>query len=168
MIYDFDGKKPFIHENTFVAQSADVIGDVYLEEGCNVWFGAVLRADGEKIEVGKNTNIQDNAVLHITNNKFSVKVGDNVTIGHSAIVHSCKVGNNTLIGMGAIILDGAEIGDYTIIGAGSLVPPGKIIPSGVLAVGSPAKVVRELTLEEIESLEVSAKHYVELSQKYKK
>lgn len=168
MIYDFEGKKPCIHENTFVAESADVIGDVHLEEGCNVWFGAVLRADGEKIEVGKNTNIQDNAVLHITNNKFSVKVGNNVTIGHSAVVHSCKIGNNTLIGMGAIILDGAEIGDYTIIGAGSLVPPGKVIPSGVLAVGSPAKVVRELTLEERESLEVSAKNYVELSQKYKK
>lgn len=126
----------------------------------------MIRADVDYVEIGKNTNIQDNAVIHNSTGVPTI-IGDNVTVGHSAIVHACTIGNNTLIGMGSIILDGAEVGDETIIGAGALVPPGKKIPSGVLAVGSPAKVVRELTEEEKKGLLESAKKYVKLGEDHK-
>lgn len=167
MIYKFEDKYPKIHHNTFVAQSADIIGDVTLEEDVNIWFGAVLRSDGEPIIVKSGTNIQDNSVVHITDSAYPTIIGENVTIGHGAIVHACTVGNNCLIGMGSIILDGAEIGDNTIIAAGSVVPPGKKIPSGVLCIGSPAKVVRELSEADKAELLESARRYIELSRKYK-
>ncbi|MBU5590523.1 gamma carbonic anhydrase family protein [Clostridium sp. MSJ-4] len=167
MIIGFDGKTPNIHKEVFIASSADIIGDVTLEKDVNIWFGAVLRGDGMPIYVGEGTNIQDNCVVHIHNEKFDAYIGKNVTVGHSAIVHACRVGDNCLIGMGAIILDGAEIGENTIIAAGSLVPPGKVIPSGVLCMGSPVKVIRELTEKEKQELIVSAKNYIELSKKYK-
>lgn len=167
MIYSFEEKSPNIHEDVFIAPSADIIGDVTLEKDVNIWFGAVLRADAMPIYVGKGTNIQDNSVVHITDNKFDTYIGENVTIGHNAIIHACKIGNNCLIGMGAIILDGAEIGDNTIVAAGSVVPPGKKMPSGVLCMGSPAKVVRELTEEDRNHLIKSAQGYIELSKKYK-
>ncbi|KAB3537275.1 gamma carbonic anhydrase family protein [Alkaliphilus pronyensis] len=152
-------KKPYIHESCFIAETADIIGDVKIGENSSVWYKAVLRGDGNSIIVGKNTNIQDNTVVHISN-IYPTIIGDNVTVGHSGVIHACTIGDNSLIGMGAIILDGAEIGNETIIAAGALVPPGKKIPSGVLAVGSPAKVARELTIEEKESLKESAKQYV--------
>jgi len=167
MIRNFEDKRPNIHEEVFVADSADIIGDVTLEKNVNIWFGAVLRADGMPIYVGEGTNIQDNCVVHIHNEKFSTYIGKNVTVGHSAIVHACKVGDNCLIGMGAIILDGAEIGSNTIVAAGSIVPPGKIIPSGVLCMGSPVKVLRDLTEEEKLELIVSAENYIKLSKQYK-
>lgn len=167
MIYEFDHKVPMIPKSVFVAESADIIGDVTLGENVNIWFGAVLRSDGAPIEVGYNTNIQDNCVLHINKGDFPVKIGNNVTIGHGAIIHACKVGNYSLIGMGAIVLDEAEIGDYTLIGAGSVVTPGKKIPSGVLCVGSPARVVRELSEEEKRNLEKSADNYIKLAREYK-
>ncbi|KAB3527672.1 gamma carbonic anhydrase family protein [Alkaliphilus serpentinus] len=160
MIKALKNRIPEIHESCFVAETADIIGDVKIGENSSIWYKAVIRGDDQNITIGKNTNIQDNAVIHISH-LYSTIIGDHVTIGHSAIVHACKVGNNTLIGMGAIILDGAEVGDDTIIGAGSLVPPGKKIPSGVLAVGSPAKVIRELTDEEKKSLLISAEKYVD-------
>ncbi|SCZ07283.1 gamma carbonic anhydrase family protein [Alkaliphilus peptidifermentans] len=159
MIKGLKEKKPIIHESCFIAETADIIGDVKIGENSSIWYKAVVRGDDNYIIIGKNTNIQDNTVVHISN-KYPTIIGDNVTVGHSAIVHACTVGNNTLIGMGAIILDGAEVGDETIIGAGALVPPNKKIPSGVLAVGSPAKVIRELTDEEKASLKESADHYV--------
>lgn len=167
MIYSFENIEPSIPKSAFVAESADVIGNVTLGENVNIWFGAVLRGDGMPITVGNNTNIQDNCVVHITDREFETTIGSNVTIGHGAIVHSCTIGNNSLIGMGSIILDGAQIGDHTLIGAGAVVTPGKKIPSGVLCLGSPAKVVRELSEEEKKDLEDSAKKYVELSRKYK-
>lgn len=166
MIKAFRGVEPQIHETAFVAENATVIGKVTLEANANIWYGAVLRGDDNHIYVGENTNIQDNAVVHISK-AYPTRIGKNVTVGHSAIVHACTVGDNTLIGMGAIILDGAEIGSETIIGAGSLVPPGKVIPSGVLAVGSPAKVVRELTQEEKEGLFNSAKGYVAMGKAHR-
>ncbi|GAA0688535.1 MULTISPECIES: gamma carbonic anhydrase family protein [Clostridium] len=167
MIYEFDHKVPVIPTSAFVAKSADVIGDVTLGENVNIWFGAVLRSDGMPIEIGYNTNVQDNCVIHITDRDFPVEIGNNVTIGHGAIIHACKIGNYSLIGMGAIILDGAEIGDYTLIGAGAVVTPGKKIPSGVLCVGSPARVIRELSEEEKRDLEKSADNYIKLAKKYK-
>lgn len=166
MIYKFEEKCPKIHASAYIAQSADIIGNVTIEEQCSIWFNAVLRGDENYIKVGKGTNIQDNCTVHIAGSKYPAEIGEFVTVGHGAIVHACKVGNHCLIGMGSIILDGAEIGDYTIIGAGSVVTGGKKIPSGVLAIGSPARVVRELTSEERKGLEESAQNYIELSKKF--
>jgi carbonic anhydrase/acetyltransferase-like protein (isoleucine patch superfamily) len=167
MLYNFEDKKPKVAESAFIAQSADVIGDVTIEEDCSIWFGAVLRGDDNYIRVGKGTNIQDNCTVHITGDRYPTEIGEHVTIGHGAIIHACRIGNCCLIGMGAIVLDGAEVGEYSIIGAGSVVTGGKKIPSGVLALGSPAKMIRELTEEEKKNLEESAKYYIELSKKYK-
>jgi carbonic anhydrase/acetyltransferase-like protein (isoleucine patch superfamily) len=168
MIYKFENKYPDIAECAFIAPSADIIGEVTIAEDCSIWFGTVLRADDNYIKIGKGTNIQDNCTVHIAGAKYPTEIGEYVTVGHGAIVHACKVGNYCLVGMGAIVLDGAEIGDYTIIGAGSVVTGRKSIPSGVLAIGSPAKVIRELTEEEKKSLEKSAQNYIELSRKFKK
>jgi len=165
MIHQFDGQIPSIHENTFIASSADVIGNVSIGEYSNIWFGTVLRGDWNDISIGTHTNIQDNCSVHIDED-FQVSIGDYVTIGHNAIIHGCKISNYTLIGMGSTVLNGAEIGEYTIIGANSLVTQGKKIPAGVLCMGVPAKVIRELTTEEKESLKESAEHYVKLSMKY--
>jgi carbonic anhydrase/acetyltransferase-like protein (isoleucine patch superfamily) len=166
MLYKYEDKYPQIADSAFVAPSADIIGDVIISEDCSIWFGAVLRGDENYIKVGRGTNIQDNSTVHITADKYSTEIGEYVTIGHGAIVHACKVGNYCLIGMGSIILDGAEVGDYTIIGAGSMVTGGKKIPSGVLAVGSPARVIRELTENEKKDLEQSAQNYISYSKKF--
>ena len=165
MIHQFDGQIPNVHKNSFIASSADVIGNVFVGEHSNIWFGAVLRGDMDSLSIGAYTNVQDNSTVHNDDN-FPVNIGDYVTIGHNCIIHGCKISSNTLIGMGSTILNGAEIGEYTIIGAGSLVTQGKKIPSGVLCMGVPAKVIRELTIEEKESIKKSAQHYVELSMKY--
>lgn len=167
MLYKFEDKFPDISEEVFIAQSADIIGDVTIEEDCSIWFGAVLRGDEGCIKVRRGTNIQDNCTVHITDAEHPTEIGEFVTLGHGAIVHGCRIGNYCLIGMGSIVLDGAEIGDYSILGAGSMVTGDKKIPSGVLALGSPAKVIRELTEEEKKNLEKSARYYIELSKKYK-
>ncbi|SNS33922.1 Carbonic anhydrase or acetyltransferase, isoleucine patch superfamily [Anaerovirgula multivorans] len=167
MIKDLEGKKVKAHESCFIAETADVIGDVTIGENSSIWYKTVLRGDGNYIKIGKYTNIQDNSVVHINEPHYPTIIGDYVTVGHSAIIHACNIGNNVLIGMGAIILDGAEVGNQTIIGAGSLVPPGKKIPSGVLAMGSPAKVIRELTEEEKKSLVHSAESYVQYGKEHK-
>ena len=165
MIHQFEGQIPNVHKNTFIASSADIIGNVSIGEFSNIWFGAVLRGDMDSLSVGNYTNIQDNCTIHNDEN-FPVDIGDYVTIGHNSIIHGCKISSNTLIGMGSTILNGTEIGEYTIIGAGSLVTQGKKIPSGVLCMGVPAKVIRELTTEEKESIKKSAQHYALLSKKY--
>lgn len=157
---------PKIENSAFVAETAVIIGQVFIEEDANIWYNTVVRGDVEPISIGKRTNVQDNVTLH-TSKGFPLKIGDDVTIGHGAIVHGCTVDNNVLIGMGAIVLDGAHVEENVLIGAGSLVPPGKKIPSRSLVMGSPAKVVRQLTDEELEHLEKSAAGYVQLSKQYK-
>lgn len=166
MIKGYDGAYPEIADSCFIAESADVIGKVKMGENTNIWYNCVLRGDENEIEIGSNTNIQDGTVVHIDKD-FKTEIGNYVTIGHKALIHACKIGNYSLVGMGSIVLNGAEIGDYTLIGAGSLVPPGKKIPSGVLAFGSPVKIIRELTEEEKKSLEKSAVDYVEFARKHK-
>jgi len=156
---------PVISASSFVAETATVIGRVELEDESNIWYGAVLRGDVNTIKIGKRTNIQDNAVVHVADG-FATTIGDDVTVGHTAIVHGSTIGNNVLIGMGSIVLDGATIEDNVIIGAGALIPPGKTIPAGSLVVGSPGKVVRALSEAEIESLKHSAEKYVEISRNY--
>ncbi|WMJ82369.1 gamma carbonic anhydrase family protein [Clostridium sp. MB40-C1] len=167
MNYKFNDKIPNIDESAFVANSSDLIGDVEVLEEASVWFGAVLRADENKIIVGERVNVQDNSTVH-TSRKHPTEIGENTSIGHNCVIHACKVGKNCLIGMGSVILDGAEIGDNTIIGAGSLVTGGKKIPSGVLCVGSPARVVRELTEKDVEYISSNCKTYVDISKEYKK
>lgn len=166
MIKTYKGKNPVIHESCFIAESADIVGDVTIGAESNIWYNAVIRGDENYIKIGKNTNVQDNCVVHISEEHPTI-IGDNITIGHSAIVHACKIGNNSLIGMGVTILNGAEIGNEVMIGAGALVTGGKKIPSGVLLVGSPAKVIRELTEEEKQALRDSAKNYVQLGKDHK-
>jgi carbonic anhydrase/acetyltransferase-like protein (isoleucine patch superfamily) len=154
-----------ISDNAFIAPNATVIGDVAIGDNSSIWYGTVLRGDTTSIAVGDNTNIQDNSVVH-PDNVIPVVIGSNVTIGHGAIIHACTIEDNVLVGMGSIILDGALVGRDSIIGAGSLIPPGKTVPSGTLVMGSPFKVVRQLTPDEIESIRTSAESYVSLMGKY--
>ena len=154
-----------LNKNVFVAEGAKILGDVKIGENSSVWFNAVIRGDSNSISIGKNTNIQDNAVIHTSINA-KVEIGDNVTIGHGAIVHGCKIGNNVLIGMGAIILDGVTIDDNCIIGAGSLVTQNKKIPSNSLGFGNPFVIKREVTKEEKEHIIWNANEYVIEAKKY--
>ena len=137
-----------------------------MDENVNIWFGAVLRGDLENIVVGKNTNIQENTVIH-TDEDYKVVIGEGCTIGHGAIIHGCEIGNNVLVGMGSIILNGSKIGNNTIIGAGSLITSNKVFEDNVLILGNPAKVIRKLTQEEIESNKKSSLNYVNLSNEFK-
>lgn len=154
-----------INKTVFIADGAKVIGSVEIGKNSSIWFNAVIRADSDKVKIGENSNVQDNAVIH-TSEGFGVQIGDNVTIGHGAIVHGCTVENNVMIGMGAIVLNGAKIGENSIIGAGALVTQGKIIPAGSLAFGNPVKVVRELTDDEIKSITDNANSYVNEAKDY--
>ena len=144
----------------YVAEGARVIGNVKIGNGSSVWYNAVIRGDSNSIVIGENTNVQDNAVLH-TSHSHGLKIGDNVTIGHGAIVHGCTIGNNVLIGMGAIVLDGVVIEDNCIIGAGALVTQNKVIETESLCFGNPAKVMRKISEEEKVSIFENAKEYVE-------
>ncbi|MDC7227350.1 MAG: gamma carbonic anhydrase family protein [Spirochaetales bacterium] len=158
MINKFLNKTPDTDKANFIAWNADVSGDVVLGAESSVWFSATIRGDIAPIRIGNSTNIQDGAVCHISVDR-QLTVGDWVTVGHNAIIHSCTIGNHCLIGMGAIVLDKAEIGDYSIVGAGSLVTGGKKFPPRSLILGSPAKVVRELTDEDIKEIDAAAERY---------
>ena len=165
-IYTLDGIAPEMDEESWVAPGAHVIGNVWIGPGAGIWFGAVLRGDNEPILVGQGTNIQDNAVCH-TDIGFPLNIGPGCTIGHKAILHGCSIGENTLVGMGATILNGARIGKNCLIGAGALITEGREIPNGSLVIGSPGKVKRDLTEEEIEGLRESAKGYTENMKRFK-
>ena len=167
MIYKYMGEKPEIDESCYIAESADIIGTVSIGEGSSVWFGAVSRGDGKYIKIGKGSNIQDNSILHINNGGSPIIIGDNVTVGHGAILHGCKIEDNCLIGMGATVLDGTIICENTLIAAGSIVTGRKKIPSGVLCLGIPAKVVRKLAEEDIQEIKKNAEYYIKLSKEYK-
>lgn len=160
-------KEPRIHPSALIAPGAHIYGDTEIGEDSSIWFNTVLRGDVHYIRVGKRTNIQDCSLVHVAYQKYPCIIGDDVTVGHSAILHACTVGNFTLIGMGSQVLDGAEIGDYVLLGAGSLVTPKMKIPSGVKVFGRPAKIVAELTEAEREGLRTSAQHYVHLAKTYK-
>ena len=165
MIKSLNGKTPVVPESAFVADNATVIGDVVLGENVNVWYGAVIRGDEGKIVIGDNTNVQDNSVLH--SEAEGLVVGKNVTIGHNAIVHCKKVGDGVMIGMGSIALFGSEIGDESILGAGALLTQNKIIPNRSVVVGTPAKVLREATEQDVLHTLENAKVYVNLAKEHK-
>lgn len=155
-------KKPEIAKSAYIAPSADVIGDVVLKDRASVWYQAVVRGDNDRIEIGCRSNVQDGCVLH-ADAGYPVKIGNDVTVGHNAIIHGCEIGDNTLIGMGAIVLNGAKIGKNCLIAAGALVTQGKEIPDGSMVMGSPGKVRRELTEDEIKENHESALEYAAAS-----
>ncbi len=166
MIVKLNDIKPKVSENAFVAENAVIIGDVELAENVSIWFGAVLRGDIEKITIGKNSNVQDNSTIH-TDYGIPCVVGENVTVGHNVILHSCSIGDNVIVGMGSTILNGAKIAKNCLIGANSLVTHKIQFEEGCLILGNPAKVVRKLTDKEIEHIQENANHYVENSKRYK-
>ena len=159
-IYTLNGITPTLGPRVFVAPNATVIGDVVVGEDSSLWFGAVVRGDAYPIRIGNRTNVQDNAVVHITGGKASTTIGDDVTVGHLALVHGCTIGNRCLIGMGSIILDGAIIEDDCLVAAGALVPPRMRVPAGSLVMGRPAKVVRRLDSADLEHIREAGALYV--------
>lgn len=164
-VFVLSGKSPQISEGVWIADNATIIGDVYLARGSSVWFNAVIRGDNDPIRIGPNSNIQDGSILH-TDEGVPMEIGANVTVGHKVMLHGCVVGDTSLIGIGSIILNRARIGRCSIVGANTLIPEGKEFPDGVLIVGSPGKIVRELKPAEIERLSASAAHYVENARRY--
>lgn len=165
-IYELDGIAPTISESAWVAESAQVIGDVELADEVSVWFGVVVRGDNEPIRVGRRTNIQDACVLH-SDPGFPLTLGEDVTVGHKAMLHGCTIGDGCLIGIGAIVLNGAKIGKNCLVGAGSLVTEGKEFPAGSMIFGSPAKVVRQLSAEQLDGLRLMAQHYVDNARRFR-
>ncbi len=151
-IYELNGVRPTLGRDVFVAESAAVIGDVHLGDGASVWFGAVVRGDYYPLRIGARTNVQDNVVIHITAGRAATTVGDDVTVGHSAILHGCTVGSRVLVGMASTVLDGAVVGDDSFIAAASLVTPRTVIPARSFVLGRPAKVVRPVRAEELEAI----------------
>ena len=173
MILKFKSWYPKISKNVFIAPSADVIGNVEIGEDSSIWFGTVIRGDVHYIKIGKRTSIQDLSMVHVTHYKnpdmsdgYPTIIGDDVTIGHKVMLHGCKIGNGCLIGMNATILDGAEIGEGSIVGAHSLVTQNKKFPPRSLIMGSPAKVIRQLSDEEVQGLIEHAIRYVEFKNEY--
>ena len=165
-VYELDGSSPRIAQSAWVADSAQVMGNVVLAEDVSIWFGTIIRGDTETITIGYGSNIQDGSVLHADIGK-PLTIGDNVTVGHKVMLHGCTIGDESLIGIGAIVLNGAVIGNNCLVGAGALVTEGKEFPDGSMIIGSPAKAVRQLTPEQIEGLKLSARHYIENSHRFK-
>lgn len=165
MLYALDDKAPQLLGQNWVADNAAVIGNVLLHPGASVWFGCTVRGDNDPITIGENSNIQDGSVLH-TDVGVPLTIGRDVTVGHQVMLHGCTIGENTLIGIQSVILNHAKIGKNSIVGAGSLVPEGKSYPDGVLLMGSPAVVKRELLPQEIAFIKLSATHYVQNAQRY--
>ena len=166
-IYELNGDAPLIADSAWVADSAQVMGNVALAADASIWFGAVVRGDTETIRVGQRTNIQDLSVLH-ADVGMPLTVGNDVTVGHKVMLHGCTIGDGSLIGIGAVVLNGAKIGKGCLVGAGSLVTEGKEFPDGSLIMGSPAKAVRQMSPEQIEGLKMFGQHYIENSARYKK
>jgi carbonic anhydrase/acetyltransferase-like protein (isoleucine patch superfamily) len=169
----FQGKSPVLGEGTYVDEAASVIGDVVLGDDVSIWPGTVVRGDVNYIRIGARTNVQDGTIIHVTHDGpygkpggFATIIGEDVTIGHAAVIHACVIEDACLIGMGSTVLDGATIRKNGFVGAGAVIPPGKTVESGELWLGNPAKCVRKLNEKEIEQLYYSAQHYVRLKDKY--
>ena len=159
-LYDYCGVRPLLGRDVYIAPNATVIGDVHLGDEASVWFGTVIRGDVFPIRIGARANIQDGSVVHITNGKSATTVGDDVTVGHMALLHGCTVGRGSLIGMGAIVLDDAVIGEECVVAAGALVPPKMVVPPRSLVMGRPARVVRALRDEDLAWVKKAGELYV--------
>ena len=166
IIRPFRGKAPRLHESVFAVESAVVIGDVEIGPDSSLWFGTIVRGDVHLVRIGARTNVQDDSVLHVTHETHPTLVGDDVTVGHRVTLHGCTIKDRCLIGIGAVVLDGAVVGEDAMVGAGSLVPPGMVVPAGTLALGTPARVKRDLSAQEIASLRTSAQNYVGYAREY--
>jgi carbonic anhydrase/acetyltransferase-like protein (isoleucine patch superfamily) len=162
------GQVPRIADDVFVATGAVVIGDTDIGAGSSIWFNAVVRGDVNEIRIGARTNIQDGTIVHVTTNGDGTYIGDDVTVGHNAIIHACTIHDRSLIGMGACLLDGVVVETGAMVAAGALVTPGKTVPAGQLWAGSPAKFMRDMNAAGIAEIEVSARHYAELARAYMK
>jgi carbonic anhydrase/acetyltransferase-like protein (isoleucine patch superfamily) len=167
MIYTFQGKTPIIAPSAWVAPSADILGDVTIGEESSIWFQCVLRGDVNSIKIGKHVNIQDMTLVHVSRNLYPVIIGDYVSIGHHATIHACTLKDHSFVGMGATVMDDVELGEWSFVGAGSLVPPGKKIPPGVLLMGSPAKIIRDITEKDREIITRTADNYVKYKENYR-
>jgi carbonic anhydrase/acetyltransferase-like protein (isoleucine patch superfamily) len=165
-LYQLDQDSPHIAASAWVADSAQVIGNVVLHEDTSIWFGAILRGDTETLTIGRGSNVQDGSVLH-ADTGFPVVLGEDVTVGHQVMLHGCTIGDGSLIGIQAVVLNGAKIGRGCLVGAGALVTEGKEFADGSLIIGSPARAVRPLRPEEIAGLKGSAAHYVENAKRFK-
>lgn len=165
-IYQLEQRSPQIHASVWVADSAQVIGDVVLGADSSVWFGSVLRGDNETIRIGQACNVQEQSVLHTDMGQQPLTLGDHVTVGHGVMLHGCQIGEGSLIGIGAVVLNGAKIGKYCLVGAGALVTQNQVFEDGSLILGQPAKRVRALTPQEIEGLNASAQRYVVQARRY--
>lgn len=165
-LYQLDELVPRVAASAWVADSARVIGHVDLGDDVSIWFGAILRGDTEPLVIGDRSNVQDGAIVH-ADRGFPVVLGRDVTVGHQAVLHGCTVGDGSLIGIQAVVLNGAKIGRHCLVGAGALVTEGKDFPDGSMILGSPAKVVRSLTPEQVAGLERSAAHYVENARRFR-
>ncbi len=165
-IYPYKNIVPRISKSAFVAPSASIIGDVEIGDESSVWYGCTLRGDVNDIKIGARTNIQDGSVIHVTRNLQGTYIGDEVTVGHLALLHACRIGNRAFIGMQACVMDGAVVEDGAMVAAGALVTPNKVVPTGQLWSGRPAKYMRDLTEEEIAFLKISADNYVRDSREY--
>jgi carbonic anhydrase/acetyltransferase-like protein (isoleucine patch superfamily) len=163
----YAGVRPRIHPDAWIAPGAVVVGDVEIGADSSVWYAAVVRGDVHAVRIGARTNLQDGAVLHVTRDRFACVLGDEVTVGHRAVVHGCRVGDGALIGIGAIVLDGADVGEEALVGAGALVTPGTRIPARWIALGAPARPVRELLPDEIETQRRRALEYVETARRHR-
>lgn len=166
-IYELDGVAPRVAATAWVADSAQVIGNVVLGEDASVWFGAVVRGDTDTITIGAGSNIQDTSVLHADEGR-PLLIGERVTVGHQVVLHGCTIGDETLIGIGAMVLNGAKIGKNCLVGAGALVTEGKEFPDGSMIIGAPAKVVRQLTPLQMEGLRQSAQHYIDNARRFER
>ncbi len=167
LIYKFKTFTPKISAGCFIAPSADIIGNVEIDSGSSVWFNSTIRADSNKVKIGKNVSIQDNCVVH-TDSDHPTEISDNVVVGHKALVHGAKIGSNTIIGMGSILLSGSSVGGNCIIGAGSVVTEGSSIPDNSIAIGIPAKVVKQVTPQHMERIRKNVEEYSELNAQYLK
>jgi carbonic anhydrase/acetyltransferase-like protein (isoleucine patch superfamily) len=165
-VYSYKGIVPKLGRDVFLAPNATVIGDVVLGDAASIWYGVVVRGDVFPIRIGARTNIQDNSVIHVTNGTWSTTIGDDVTVGHLAMLHGCTVGDRCLIGMSSVVLDGAIVEDECLIGAGSLVPPGAKIPSRSLVMGRPARVIRRLEEADLAGIRKSSALYVEYARDF--
>jgi carbonic anhydrase/acetyltransferase-like protein (isoleucine patch superfamily) len=165
-LYPYQNIMPTLHPTAWVAPSASIIGDTHIGARSNIWFGVTIRGDVHHIRIGEATNVQDNAVVHVTHNKFPCLIGHRVTVGHSAVIHACTLNDECLVGMGAVVLDGAVIESGAMVAAGAVVSPGKVVPSGHIWAGTPAKLLRPMTDAEKSYLAWSSEHYCKLAERY--
>lgn len=165
-ILEYMGKHPSLREGVFLAPGSLVVGDVVIGKDSSIWFQTLVRGDVNYIRIGENVNIQDMTVVHVSRNTHPVEIGNHVSVGHRAVLHGCKLKDHSFVGMGAIIMDGVELGEYSFVAAGAMVTPGKIIPPGVMVMGSPAKIVRDITEDERNLIEKTAANYVTYKNNY--